>query len=130
MNLPTGTTPNERKLISIFKQFVDKALVPVVRGNDSAMSEWQYFSSILNADTLDLSKLQIYVDVLSSSKSYTDDFSVKKGDDRNKAPNVGFYKKKEETYENAPEPPIYSFNPSRTFGGERSRPAMFPLKQQ
>lgn len=38
MNLPSGTTQNERKLISIFKQFVDKALVPVIRSNDSAMS--------------------------------------------------------------------------------------------
>lgn len=116
-----SNTVNEKKLVSIFKQFVEKAIVPVIKGNDSAVSEWQYFSSLLGQENLDYSKLQIYVDVLSNSKSYNDDIG-KKEEDRNKYTN--FFKRREDEPENA-----YSFQPSKTFGPS-SKPALFPLKGQ
>lgn len=118
-----SNTANEKKLVGIFKQFVEKAIVPVIKGNDSAVSEWQYFSSLLGQDTLDYSKLQIYVDVLSNSKSYNEDVA-KKEEDRSKYTN--FFKRREETAETEN---TYTFQPSKTFGPS-SKPALFPLKGQ
>jgi hypothetical protein len=70
------------------------------------------------------------VDVLSSSKSHIDE--PKKEEERPKVhspPTLAFFKKKDE-HENIQTEQVYQFNPSKTFGGERARPAMFPLKQQ
>lgn len=115
---------NEKKLVLIVRQFVEKAIVPAIKTNDMAMAEWHYFSSLLAQETLDLGKLQIYVDALSSSKAYNDDFTLKKEEDKSKHTGP-FAKKKEDSTDGIQ---TYTFNPSRTFGGERNRPALYPLK--
>ena len=79
---------------------------------------------MLSGDSIDIGKLQIYVDVLGGGRSYEE----KKEDDK---PKVGaFYRKKDEVgvttisgYEpthvatTEPSQAIFSFNPSKTFGG-------------
>lgn len=135
LTTPSSLTNNERRLITLFRQFVERAILPAIRTNDSAMSEWQYFSTLLSGDSIDVGKLQIYVDVLGGGRTYEE----KKEEDK---PKVGaFYRKKDEVgvattsnYEpqvstNEPTQPVFSFNPSKTFGGERSKLGIFPLKR-
>ncbi len=59
---------------------------------------------------------------------------TKKEDDKSKIP-TGFAKKKEDPLTPPPDSPLdpsfhnfSSFNSSKTFGGDRSKMAMFPLK--
>jgi hypothetical protein len=54
----------EKKLVYIFKSFIEKALIPQVRRNDGTLSEWNKFCTILAHETLNYNQLQLYVDTL------------------------------------------------------------------
>lgn len=47
----------ERKLIQLFRTFVDKALTPQIKKADGSLAEWNKFSALLSADTLNYSEL-------------------------------------------------------------------------
>lgn len=40
----------EKKLISIFKNFVDKAMVPQIRKSEGSLAEWHKFCTFLQGD--------------------------------------------------------------------------------
>ncbi len=55
---------SERRLVSIFKTFVEKVFLPIPQVKaDNASSEWAKFSNMLK-DLSNLNEMQIYVDSL------------------------------------------------------------------
>ena len=56
----------EKKLIHIFKTFVEKSLIPQIKRFDGSINEWNQFSSLLSLDTLNYTELQMFVDALPS----------------------------------------------------------------
>ena len=57
----------EKRLIAIFRSFVEKSLLPQIKKVEGSTQEWQRFNSLLSADTPNLSEMQIYVDTLPST---------------------------------------------------------------
>ena len=123
---------NERRLINYFKQFMEKSVVPTIKNYGTVMADWQSFSVMIGGDAIDHSRIQAWLEGRSSSvKMFPNPgFTIKKEDDKSKG-SSGFLKRKEEpaTESPVPEPPgTYTFNSNKTFGGERARMNMFPLK--
>ena len=58
---------NEKKLISLFKNFVERALLPQLKKVDGSQSEWSKFSSMISTESINYNELQLYVDSLSSN---------------------------------------------------------------
>lgn len=54
----------EKKLIQIFKTFVDKALIPQIKKLEGSLNEWNRFSTLLFSDNINYIDLQSYVDSL------------------------------------------------------------------
>lgn len=88
----------EKKLILIFKSFVDKALVPQLK-RDGNLDDWNKFAALLQADTLNYNDLQHFVNTLPALE------------DRDPLAR----KRSEGTAGDRP------FNPNQTVGGERSK---------
>lgn len=110
---------NEKKLVMIFKSFIEKVFVPQLPKMDSfAQKEWGKMSSMLSGDQFNMGELQLYVDTLPGVSP------PQQGGDkpRNKSP---FYMKNRKE-SGLPNNDQGGFNPSKTFGGERAR-MMFPL---
>lgn len=61
----------DKKFILIFKNFVEKALLPQIRKFDGSLSEWNKFSTLISADNVNFSELQLYVDALPSLSGHT-----------------------------------------------------------
>ena len=93
----------EKKLINIFKIFIDKALVPQIKKFEGSLAQWSKFSSLLLADTLNYVELQYFVDTLPVWGSTNND-------------KLQVLPKKLDS-DNAE----VAFNPSKTFGGERNK---------
>lgn len=123
----------ERKLVGLFKQFMEKCIVPTIRNFGTVMTDWQSFSGLLTQEPLDYLKLQSFLDVKTSGVRMFPATNFPKKDDKDLKTTGGFLKKKEDiptTVESPlPEPPgTYSFNSNKTFGGEKARLNMYPLK--
>ena len=56
----------EKRLVQIFKAFVEKNLIPQIQKTQGSVSEWNKFSSLLTTDSINYSELQTYVDMLPS----------------------------------------------------------------
>ena len=54
----------EKKLIQLFRSFVEKALVPQIRKSEGSLSEWHKFSAFLSTENINYPELQFYVDSL------------------------------------------------------------------
>lgn len=54
----------EKRLIHIFKIFVEKAFVPQIKKFEGNLGEWNKFSSMLLTDNLNYAELQVFVDSL------------------------------------------------------------------
>ena len=108
----------EKKLITIFKTFIEKVFVPQLpKLEPTCQKEWAKFSSMLGAEQINFGELQLYVDTL-PGRGLPDS-----GDKpRNKSP--FFMKNRKESPATMDQG---GFNPSKTFGGERAR-MTFPLK--
>lgn len=57
----------EKKLIQLFRVFVEKALIPQVKKFDGSVVEWSKFSNMISCESVNYNELQIYVDSLPSS---------------------------------------------------------------
>lgn len=56
---------SERKLITIFKSFVERVFVPQLHKMDlRCQQEWNKFSNMLSNEQVNLAELQLYVDTL------------------------------------------------------------------
>jgi hypothetical protein len=88
---------NEKRLISYFKQFMEKSIVPTIKNYGMVMSDWQTFSNLISSDTVDLAKIQSFLENKSSTVKMfpSPGFIVKKDDDKNKG-SSGFLKKKDD----------------------------------
>ena len=54
----------EKKLVQLFRTFVEKALVPQIRKAEGSLGEWHKFSALLSTENINFSELQLYVDTL------------------------------------------------------------------
>ena len=98
--------------------------MPEIRRNDSLSASCQYFSTILSQDPTDLAGLQAIVDTFPSNKISQQAEPIK--------PPPVFTKRKEEpinSYEYGADS-TNGFNPSKTFGGERSRFNLYPAAKK
>ena len=57
----------EKKLIQLFRVFVEKALIPQIKKFDGSVVEWSKFSNLISCESVNYNELQIYVDSLPSS---------------------------------------------------------------
>ena len=104
---------SERKVIAIFKTFIEKVFVPQLPKMElPCQKEWAKFSSMLSADQFNYGEMQLYVDTLPTTNA---------DKPRNESP--FFIKSKKEISV----PSEQAGFASKTFGGERAR-LMFPLK--
>lgn len=111
---------NERKIVSMFKAFIERVFVPQLPKMDlSCQQEWNKFSNIISSDQLTLAEIQLYVDTLPGTSPSTNRPNFIPNDNKP----TFFTKTKKEVTEDT----TTGFNPSKTFGGERAR-MMFPLK--
>ena len=58
---------NEKRLISIFKAFIEKTCLPLIREQPSLFKEWLYFTSIISHCPADYTKVENYVQHLHST---------------------------------------------------------------
>lgn len=91
----------QKQLVSFFKQFVTTALFKHFRASEEALNEWNYFSSLLSQENIDIEKLKLYLEVLSKneepySPSKTQYLAAKKIQEEEKKTNSGIYSKKQE----------------------------------
>lgn len=111
---------NERKIVNMFKSFIERVFVPQLPKMDlSCQQEWNKFSNMISAEQATLGEIQLYVDTLPGTSSTLNRPNFNPTDNK---PNFFTKTKKEPVEESSG-----SFNPSKTFGGERAR-MMFPLK--
>ena len=57
----------EKKLIQLFRTFVDKALIPQIKKADGSLTDWNKFSALISSENINYSELQLYVDTLPSA---------------------------------------------------------------
>lgn len=55
----------QKRLVAVFKQFVNSTLLKHFRNSEDTVTEWNYFSSLLSQETIDMDKIQMYLEVLS-----------------------------------------------------------------
>lgn len=111
----------ERKIIGIFKSFIEKVFVPQLSKMDlSSQQEWNKFSTMISPDQFNIGQVQIYVDGLTGFGS---NFNRPNTDINENRQNFFLKSKKQPSMQFN----TNTFNPSKTFGGEKAR-AMFPLK--
>lgn len=112
--------PTDRKIIHIFKSFIERVFVPQLPKMEfTCLQEWNKFSSMISTEMPNLNEIQLYVDTLPT-------INAKHSFERIETKSPVFSKiRRDSTSEH--NNGGASFNPSRTFGGERAR-MMFPLK--
>ena len=103
---------NDKRLVASFKTFVDKVFLPTLKRTDPQALEWSKFSRMLSNENVNVEEVAAYVDSINNfGNSYQTSFEKK---------DLPFMRKR-----NAEDPgPSHnegSFNPSKTFGGERAR---------
>ena len=103
----------EKKFIQVFKNFVEKALLPQIKKFDGSLIQWNKFSTLLSADNFNFSELQLYVDTLPPQGSYT---SQKSNGIKKQLESQGM--------------DFGTFNPSKTFGGERNKLNIFQVSEE
>ncbi len=59
----------DRRLIHIFKSFVERIFLPHFKPADRPSIEWSKFSALLTAEPFSIEELQTYTDASSSSHS-------------------------------------------------------------
>ena len=94
----------QKKLVHIFKTFVEKSIVPQLRKLEGSLTDWNKFCTLLLSDSINYIDLQMFVDSLpiwGASNAQNLLSLNRKTSGENNDGNV--------------------FNPSRTFGGEKNK---------
>lgn len=79
---------SDRRLIQIFKTFVERVFLPQFKPTDRPFLEWNKFSTFFSADPISIDEMQTYIDGFNSTRS------LSPFEKREQLP--GFKKKKEE----------------------------------
>ena len=59
---------NERKLANLVRDFLERAIIPETKHNNSLSASCQYFSTILSQEPLDLNGLQAILDTFPANR--------------------------------------------------------------
>jgi hypothetical protein len=102
----------DKKLVAAFRGFVEKVFLPALKKTDPALTEWAKFNQLLSQDGNAYEEAAQYVDGLGGTSS-TPSFALDKRE-------VPLFKKRTQEAESV-NSDGGSFNPSKTFGGERAR---------
>lgn len=54
----------QKKLVNIFKTFVQKNIVPQLRKLEGSLTQWNKFSALLLSDSINYMDMQLFVDSL------------------------------------------------------------------
>jgi len=52
----------EKRLITLFKGFVEKVFIPQCNKNEATMSDWNKFIGLLSNENININEIQLYVD--------------------------------------------------------------------
>jgi hypothetical protein len=55
---------NEKKLVSLFKLFMERTCIVLIKTDSKLLKEWLYFSTLISQEMIDYTKLERYVDSL------------------------------------------------------------------
>jgi hypothetical protein len=105
----------DKKLIAAFRNLVDKIFLPNLKKTDPAFLEWNKFNQLLSMDNNNYDEVVQYVDSIGVQSNPTAFSPLEKRD-------IPLFKKRADTdgmINNSNDGG--SFNPSKTFGGERAR---------
>lgn len=109
----------EKKLITIFKTFIEKNLIPQIKKVDGLLTEWNKFSSMVSSEHINYSQLQFYVDSLPTIGNSNLSSQIPSSYEKNKlGGNLINNQGNNELTTDSLSP---GFNPSKTFGGDRAK---------
>lgn len=100
----------DKKLVAAFRGFVEKVFLPALKKTDPAVAEWARFNQLLGQDSNGYDEVVQYVEGLGGNPPPA--FLDKR--------EVPLFKKRAQEAESV-NSDGGSFNPSKTFGGERAR---------
>lgn len=58
---------NEKKLASLFKTFMERTCVALIKAEAKLLKEWLYFSTLISQEFIDFQRLEKYVESLSAN---------------------------------------------------------------
>ena len=61
----------EKRLIQLFKGFVERALIPQIRKYNASTFEWDKFAGLISQDVLNYGEIQAYVESFPPIQSVT-----------------------------------------------------------
>ena len=102
----------EKRLIQLFKGFIERALIPQIRKFNGSTVEWEKFSGLVSQDVLNYGEIQAYVESFQPVSSLPT---------FEKSNTPVFLKKKDEQAQDQGQ--MNSFG-NKTFGGESARMAL------
>lgn len=105
---------SDKKLVALFRGFVEKVFLPALPKGHPALNEWGRFSQLLTLDNNAYEEAAQYVEAIGANNS-PPSFALDKRD-------VPLFKKRAQEAESLNnDGGNGGFNPSKTFGGERAR---------
>jgi hypothetical protein len=104
----------DKKLIAVFRTFVDKIFLPNLKKTDPAIAEWNKLNQLLSNDSNNYEEAAQYVDSIGMVATQPTFTPLEKRE-------MPLFKKRPEADSTANNNEGGGFNPSKTFGGERAR---------
>jgi hypothetical protein len=89
---------SEKRLVGLFKNFVERTCLGFIRAQDHLLKEWLYFSTLISQDCIDYFKVEKYVESLGQPAHHMSSSALRSLDTQ--IPNIpnlsqGFLKKKQ-----------------------------------
>lgn len=106
----------EKRLISVFRTFVEKIFLPSLKKTDPAVSEWNKFAQLLSNESNSVDEMAQYVDSIGIQLPQPTFAPLEKRD-------IPLFKKRNDTDSMSNNNEVGGFNPSKTFGGKVNRMA-------
>lgn len=103
----------DKRIISVFKTFVEKVFLPNLKKTDPAISEWNKFTQLLNNDN-SFDEVAQYVDSIGIQNNPPPFAPLEKRE-------IPLFKKRTDTDSMGSNNDVGGFNPSKTFGGKVNR---------
>ncbi len=103
----------DKRIISVFRTFVEKVFLPNLKKTDPAIAEWNKFAQLLNNDN-SFDEVAQYVDSIGIQSAPQPFAPLEKRE-------IPLFKKRTDTDAMSGNNEVGGFNPSKTFGGKVNR---------
>jgi hypothetical protein len=104
----------DKRLISVFRTFVEKIFLPSFKKSDPAITEWNRFAQLLSNDSNSFDEVAQYVDSIGIQNPPPAFSPLEKRE-------IPLFKKRNDTDSMSNNNEVGGFNPSKTFGGKVNR---------